>query len=192
MPILAMSSGTVTAVWGQAFLRLPNGQLRAVKVGDKVAGGQQIVTEDNGLVQIAPEHALAHVAAKPTDAVIADLNALEPLDPPGAGLQGGLGGALSAGLRVDRIAEGVTPLAFAFGTDRDLPLPSVAATAPQASALAAVAPTPEPANLPQVSVNDVRVNEGAGVATFTLTLSQASTQPVTVTFTNRSGTAVVG
>lgn len=192
MPILAMSSGTVTAVWGQAFLRLPNGQLRPVKVGDKVAGGQQIVTEDNGLVQIAPEHALAHDAAKPADAVIADLNALEPLDPPGAGLQGGLGGALSAGLRVDRIAEGVTPLAFSFGTDRELPLPGVAVTAPQASAPAAVVPTPEPANLPQVSVNDVRVNEGAGVATFTLTLSQASTQPVTVTCTTRSGTAVVG
>ena len=36
MPILAMSSGTVTAIWGAAFLRLPNGQLKPLKVGDKV------------------------------------------------------------------------------------------------------------------------------------------------------------
>ena len=50
MPILAMSSGTVSAVWGAAFLRLPNGELKPVQVGDKVLGGQQIITEDNGLV----------------------------------------------------------------------------------------------------------------------------------------------
>ncbi|MBT9609226.1 MAG: type I secretion C-terminal target domain-containing protein [Aquabacterium sp.] len=203
MPILAMSSGTVTAVWGQAFLRLPNGQLRAVKVGDKVVGGQQIITEDNGLVQIAPDtvRTLPAQAAKPlpADAVIADLNNTVPLDPPGGGLQGGLAGSLSSGLRVDRIAEGVTPLAFDFGTERVLPPPIFAVTAPQASTLAAAAapvtptPTPEPEpTQPQLSINDVRVNEGAGVATFTISLDQPATQPVTVTYTSRSGTAVVG
>ncbi|MFY9458985.1 MAG: Calx-beta domain-containing protein, partial [Aquabacterium commune] len=198
-----MSSGTVTAVWGQAFLRLPNGQLRAVKVGDKVVGGQQIITEDNGLVQIAPDavRTLPAQAAKPlpADAVIADLNNTVPLDPPGGGLQGGLAGSLSSGLRVDRIAEGVTPLAFDFGTERVLPPPIFAVTAPQASTLAAAAapvtptPTPEPEpTQPQLSINDVRVNEGAGVATFTISLDKASNQPVTVTYTSRSGTAVVG
>jgi len=199
MPILAMSSGTVTAVWGQAFLRLPNGQLRAVKVGDKVVGGQQIITEDNGLVQIAPDavRTLPAQAAKPlpADAVIADLNRNDPLDPPAAGLQGGPGGSLSSGLRVDRIAEGVTPLAFDFGTERVLPPPIFAVTGLQASALTAAAPpvtpTPEPTQ-PQLSINDVRVNEGAGVATFTISLDKPSTQPVTVTYTSRSGTAVVG
>jgi Calx-beta domain/RTX calcium-binding nonapeptide repeat (4 copies) len=199
MPILAMSSGTVTAVWGQAFLRLPNGQLRTVKVGDKVVGGQQIITEDNGLVQIAPDavRTLPAQAAKPlpADAVIADLNRNEPLDPPAAGLQGGPAGSLSSGLRVDRIAEGVTPLAFDFGTERVLPPPIFAVTGLQASTPAAAAtpvtPTPEPTQ-PQLSINDVRVNEGAGVATFTITLDKPSTQPVTVTYTSRSGTAVVG
>lgn len=199
MPILAMSSGTVTAVWGQAFLRLPNGQLRAVKVGDKVVGGQQIITEDNGLVQIAPDavRTLPPQAAKPlpADAVIADLNRNEPLDPPAAGLQGGPAGSLSSGLRVDRIAEGVTPLAFDFGTERVLPPPIFAVTGLQASTPAAAAtpvtPTPEPTQ-PQLSINNVSVNEGAGVATFTISLDKPSTQPVTVTYTTRSGTAVVG
>lgn len=197
MPILAMSSGTVTAVWGQAYLRLPNGQLRAVKVGDKVVGGQQIITEDNGLVQIAPDAVRKPV---PVDTVIADLNRNEPLEPPAAGLQGGPAGSLSSGLRVDRIAEGVTPLAFDFGTDRVLPPPIFAFTGLQAST-PAVAVTPIPTfppapvvepNQPQLSINDVRVNEGAGVATFTISLDKSSTQPVTVTYTSRSGTAVVG
>lgn len=196
MPILAMSSGTVTAVWGQAFLRLPNGQLRTVKVGDKVVGGQQIITEDNGLVQIAPDAVRKPV---PVDTVIADLNRNEPLEPPAAGLQGGPSGSLSQGLRVDRIAEGVTPLAFDFGTDRVLPPPIFAVTGLQASTPAAATPvapvTPPPPvdpTQPQLSINDVRVNEGAGVATFTISLDKLSAQPVTVTYTTRSGTAVVG
>jgi Calx-beta domain/von Willebrand factor type A domain/RTX calcium-binding nonapeptide repeat (4 copies) len=198
MPILAMSSGTVTAVWGQAFLRLPNGQLRAVKVGDKVVGGQQIVTEDDGLVQIAPDRVpvVAAPVAKPaTDAVIADLNRDEPLEPTAAGLQGGGGASLSQGLRVDRIAEGVTPLVFDFGTERVLPPPILAVTAPQASLPATVAPQPVPPVVPgqpQLSVNSVTVNEGAGVATFTVSLSQPSREPVTVTVSTRSGTAAVG
>ena len=200
MPILAMSSGTVTAVWGQAFLRLPNGQLRPVKVGDKVVGGQQIITEDNGLVQIAPDQVRKPL---PVEAVIADLNRNEPLEPPAAGLQGGPGGSLAAGLRVDRIAEGVTPLAFDFGTERELPPPIPVFTAPRASTagtpaalppevLPPVTPPPSEPVVPALSINSVSVNEGAGVATFTISLDKPTSVPVTVSYRNASGTALVG
>jgi len=105
MPILAMSSGTVTAIWGAAFIRLPNGQLKPLKVGDKVEGGQQVVTEDDGLVQISPDHAhTAAPATSETERVIADLSQPDPLQAPAAGLQGGLGASLSEGLRVARVS----------------------------------------------------------------------------------------
>ena len=183
MPILAMSSGTVTAIWGAAFVRLPNGQLKPLKVGDKVEGGQQVITEDDGLVQISPDAGATPVARAETDRVIADLAQPEPLEPPAAGLQGGLGASLSEGLRVARIAEAVTPLAFEYGTERILPPPIFAFTAddqgsPQPAAL-------PPLPLPSVSVDSVRVNEGAGFATFTITLSAPSTQDVTVSYATR-------
>lgn len=202
MPILAMSSGTVTAIWGAAFIRLPNGQLKPLKVGDKVQGGQQVVTEDDGLVQISPDRDATAVAlpAGETDRVIADLAQPDPLEAPAAGLQGGLGASLADGLRVERISEGVTPLSFSYGTERVLPPPIFAVTAPEsaiADAALPVNPTdselpPSPGSSPTVSIDDVRVNEGAGAATFTITLSEPSTQPVTVSYVTQAAPAASG
>ena len=207
MPILAMSSGTVTAIWGAAFLRLPNGQLKPLKVGDKVLGGQQVITEDDGLVQISPDRDATPVvrAATEADRVIADLSLPEPLEAPAAGLQGGLGASLSEGLRVDRVSEVVSPLAFTYGTERVLPPPIFAVTAPQQEAVAALVPTgivitdptdppvpPPPPDLPTLSIDDVRVNEGAGAAVFTITLSEPSTEPVTVSYLTQSAPAGAG
>ena len=187
MPILAMSSGTVTAIWGAAFLRLPNGQLKPLKVGDKVLGGQQVVTEEDGLVQISPDAAALPVALPvaraEADRAIADLSAPEPLEPPAAGLQGGPGASLSEGLRVDRVVEAVTPLSFEYGTQRVLPPPIFAFTGSGQDTTPAG--STEPTVLPSVSVDSVRVNEGAGVATFTISLSEPSSQDVTVTYATR-------
>ena len=195
MPILAMSSGTVTAIWGAAFLRLPNGQLKPLKVGDKVLGGQQIVTEDDGMVQISPDRGATPLARQAGEAerVIADLSQPDPLEAPAAGLQGGPGASLSDGLRVARISEDTTPLSFNYSTERGSPLP--------ASLLSAQAAEASPADLdggnpsavrPVLSIDDVQVNEGAGAAVFTLTLSQASIEPVTVSFTTRAAPADTG
>lgn len=195
MPILAMSSGTVTAVWGAAFLRLPNGELKPVKVGDKVLGGQQIVTEDDGLVQITPDRdavPFVRPVAAEADRVIADLNQPEPEEPPAAGLQGGGQGSLLEGLRVERVVEGVTPLSFSFGTERVLPPPIFAFTAPeeeaQAAALPPVPQPPEPpAVLPLVSVlGGPAVVEG-DAAEFTIELSAASSQLIQLQLTPRGG-----
>ncbi len=193
MPILAMSSGTVTAIWGAAFIRLPNGQLKPLKVGDKVQGGQQVITEDDGLVQISPDRDATAVTPQAGEAerVITDLSQPDPLEAPAAGLQGGPGASLSDGLRVERISEGVTPLSFTYGTERVLPPPIFAVTAPQSEAAGAQPPSP-PNTLPSVSIDDVRVNEGAGAATFTITLSEPSSQPVTISYVTQAAPASAG
>lgn len=201
MPILAMSSGTVTAVWGEAFLRLPNGQLQPVKVGDKVKGGQQIVTEDDGLVQITPDADATPVtpraAAVETERVIADLGRPEPQEPPAAGLLAGGQGSLTDALRVDRIAETVTPLAFAFGTERILPPPIFALTdegEPVASTAAALPPVdppsppppPPPAEPPTVTVLGGLTSVEGAPSVFTVTLSGPSAETVRLQLTPRS------
>ncbi len=192
MPILAMSSGTVTAIWGAAFIRMPDGQLKPLKVGDKVQGGQQVVTEDDGLVQISPDSSALPVSpsASETERAVADLSLPDPQEAPAAGLQGGAGASLSEGLRVDRISESVTPLSFSYGTQRDLPPPIVAVTNINED----TAGTPQIVQppLPTLSINDVRVNEGAGVATFTITLSAPSSQAVTVSYATQAAPASSG
>jgi hypothetical protein len=133
MPILAMSAGTVVAIRGAAFLRLPDGTLQPLAVGDKVKGGQHIVTDDASWVQISPDpDATPRVAAPaapvtPVDQAIAAIENDE--EAPAAGLTGGGGGGLQPGLRVDRVQEGVTPLAYDYNTARgpaDFPIGSTA------------------------------------------------------------------
>ncbi|MBO9645142.1 MAG: retention module-containing protein, partial [Pseudacidovorax sp.] len=48
----AAATGTITALTGKAFIRLPSGQLRALQVGDLVREGQQLVIEDGALVEM--------------------------------------------------------------------------------------------------------------------------------------------
>lgn len=98
MPILAMSAGVVTAVWGSAFVRTPDGKLTPIRVGDKMKGGEQIVTEADGIVQISPLDG-AVVTAKPAKPQAVDVDrALEALESPtdeeapAAGLTGGAEG----------------------------------------------------------------------------------------------------
>ena len=123
MPILAMSAGTVVAIRGTAFIRLPDGTLQPLHIGDKVKGGQHIVTDDNSWVQITPDaDAKPLVAApvepvNPVDQAIAALETDE--EAPAAGLTGGGNGGLLPGLRVDRVQEGVTPLNYQYDTARD-------------------------------------------------------------------------
>lgn len=133
MPILAMSAGTVVAIRGAAFLRLPDGTMQPLAVGDKVKGGQHIVTDDASWVQITPDpDATPRVAAPaapvtPVDQAIAAIENDE--EAPAAGLTDGGSGGLQPGLRVDRVQEGVTPLAYDYNTDRgpaDFPIGSTA------------------------------------------------------------------
>ena len=120
MPILAISSGTVTAVWGSAFIRKPNGVLKALNVGDKVGQGAQILTTMDGIVQISPNKGAPILVRVPADAdkAIAGIESRDADLVPGAGLSGGPDGGLQPGLRVDRVKESVGQLEFDFGTER--------------------------------------------------------------------------
>ena len=52
MPILTKSSsGTVTGLWGSAFIRLPSGKLKALAVGDQLKQGDQVVDVPYSAVQ---------------------------------------------------------------------------------------------------------------------------------------------
>lgn len=172
MPILAMSAGTVTGIWGNAYIRLPNGKLQPLKVGDKVKGGQHIVTEDNGIVQITPEKgppvAVASKPAEPVEQAIAAIEADDPLEAPAAGLQGGAGGGLLPGLRVDRVQEGVSPLSYQYGTERDPSGFPIGSTADQRELPANEPPSP-PTAPPQIDLdaND-SVAPGTGYAGLAL------------------------
>lgn len=201
MPILAMSAGTVTAVWGNAYIRLPGGGVKAVQVGDKVAGGERIFTDDNGLVEISPNKG-ASVLLKtvPPDDVDQTLSALDrpdPTDAPAAGLTGGAEGGLQPGLRVERVDEHVSPTTFDLrledpGAGADTSASSVDQRALPATFEAAVSPSGPAPELPGLRINTVEVNEAAGEAVFTVTLSQASTLPVTVHFATQDGSAHAG
>ena len=128
MPLLAKSqSGTVTGLWGEAWLQLPDGTLKPLKVGDHVEWGEQILTAQDGIVQITrPDGAVAQLreaVMAPTN-IDRDIAALEQGDEDAAtaaGLTGGGEGGLTPGLRVDRVSENVSPLAFAFDTARQGP-----------------------------------------------------------------------
>ncbi|HNK17597.1 MAG TPA: hypothetical protein PLG92_04415, partial [Piscinibacter sp.] len=54
MPLIAQSpEGKVISVWGTALIRGADGKLRLLKVGDIVRKGDQILTTQDGIVQIA-------------------------------------------------------------------------------------------------------------------------------------------
>lgn len=186
MPILAMSAGKVTAIWGSAYVRSPDGSMRALQVGDKVAGGERIITEDNGLVQISPIKGPAVLvkavpATAPVDKAIAGVDAQDPDQAPAAGLTGGADGGMQPGLRVDRVVETVGQLSFDFGSsDRAVAVPLATSNVKNGVLL-----EPEP----QVSINSVIVNEGAGSAVFTVTLDKPSANVVTVSFSTADGSA---
>ncbi|WP_298831212.1 Ig-like domain-containing protein [uncultured Piscinibacter sp.] len=115
MPVIARSpEGKVASLWGTALIRGADGKLRQLKVGDLVRQGDQLLTTQDGIVQIA--HGDAPVARTAdaqvpnddeVDRAISALNAGDRHAAPAAGLAGGEGGSLEAALRVDRISEGV-------------------------------------------------------------------------------------
>ncbi|WP_240668478.1 Ig-like domain-containing protein, partial [Piscinibacter defluvii] len=118
MPTIAQAAqGVVTALWGRALIRNADGTMRELKVGDRVQRGDQILTTQDGIVQIDPDDGSATAtAAKPKEApaqseleqVITGLNRGDAGTAPGAGLAGGGDGSLQEGLRVERIAENLT------------------------------------------------------------------------------------
>ncbi len=70
----ASATGTITALIGEAFIRLPSGQLRALKVGDVIQEGQRVVMTDGSILEMRTPTGDISVAG-PRD-VIADAEML--------------------------------------------------------------------------------------------------------------------
>ena len=111
MPTLAKTAiGTVTALWGVAMIKQPDGTLRPLKVGDAIRQGDVILTDQEGIVQINTLDGTTRVARAntPLDRVIEAVESGQ--EAPGAGVGGGDAGSMQEGFRVARISEPLSDL----------------------------------------------------------------------------------
>ncbi|MDZ7858593.1 Calx-beta domain-containing protein [Sphaerotilus sp.] len=165
-----LPEGMVVGIWGEAVVRLPDGTVRELKVGEMVRKGYVILTAQNGIVQLQVEG--DRLARVPSDRDLTEA--------PGAGLGGGEDGSLISGERATRVIEIVSPNGFDYSTVAADPY---VPPGPSANT-AAVAP-----GLPGLGVNTLTVDEGAGHAVFTVQLSRASDTPTTLNLALADGTA---
>jgi hypothetical protein len=168
VPIVAtVQLGKVTAVWGNARIRLADGSTRELKIGDLVNKGDLILTAQDSIVEIRNDRGQTWSTAAdgqlPTDlapgtaaAVPEDIDrviqALEEGDPDAATAAGGpaSGGEASPALRVGRIVEGVGSGSLTVESPaaaRDVP-PFFDAQIQDAGQRGAAAPAPAPAPAP--------------------------------------------
>jgi VCBS repeat-containing protein len=119
--IIQTFQGRVTGLWGTALMRGTDGLMHPLQLGDLVHRGDVILTSQDGIVRLTPDD--AEPAPRPAEApsrtdidrVITGLNEAEPAGATAAGaLVGDGAGTLVPGLRVDRIAETVTPASLAL------------------------------------------------------------------------------
>lgn len=182
MPIVAtVQLGKVTAVWGNARIRLADGSTRELKIGDLVNKGDLILTAQDSIVEIRNDRGQTWSTAAdgqlPTDlpagtaaAVPGDIDrviqALEEGDPDAATAAGGpaSGGEASPALRVGRIVEGVGSGSLTVESPaaaREQP-PFFDAQIQDAGQRGAAAPAPAPAPTPnQAPVPVITTASGA-------------------------------
>ena len=165
MPVVAtVAFGKVTAVWGTALLRLPDGSTRQLRIGDLVHKGDLILTAQNSIVEIKNDGATAIAAGEPAadpaaltagtatatqapsdiDRVIQALNDGDPDAATAAGLSSS-GGEYGPALRVGRISEGVGADGLVVQTAGAQRSPSLFDDSlPQGTSSASNAPAPQP------------------------------------------------
>jgi hypothetical protein len=142
---MAVVIATVVSISGNAFVRDIQGQTRALRPGEALHEGDTLLTDEGARVElldvggdlltfgggervlmsaelaepIRPDADAAQLAQGTVDQVVQALatggEIDELIEDPAAGLGGGGGGEGSNFVRLLRIAEGVTPLAFDFG-----------------------------------------------------------------------------
>lgn len=160
MPILSMSAGRVTAIWGSAFYRQQDGSLKAVHVGDDLIGGQQILTDQEGIVEIEPAALSPQIlkliqAANEVDHSLKAIDAHDSEAVPAAGLDASGSGSLLPGIRVERIAEALAPNEFGSALPQSAPfdriLPSAVMAVPVMESAQAEPPVPIGPSVPSVS-----------------------------------------
>ncbi|HYP31303.1 MAG TPA: Ig-like domain-containing protein, partial [Burkholderiaceae bacterium] len=104
--------GTVAGVWGEAHIRLQDGQVRPLQVGDVIRKGDVVLTSQDGIVQLqahAKTLLAGNGAGDDVERIITQVGRGDAEVVPAAG--GGADGSLSEGLRVGRDSESVTAAA---------------------------------------------------------------------------------
>lgn len=175
-------AGTVLGIWGEAVLRLPDGSVVPLKVGDVVRKGDVVLTTQDGIVQLEP----LRQAAGEIDRVIEQVAQGDPATAPAAGLQGGEGDSLLPGVRVERVAEGVSPAGLLTDGPQAPTATAVSDTpAPDDVVVADATPdTPDPADAqPDTFATDedtalVFDPRGNDSGTGTLTVTEIDGQPI--------------
>ncbi len=218
---------SVIAVEGQAFARNPAGELRPLKAGDVLLEGDTVVTSPGGRVQLAladgerlnllPNESFTftaetspHSRPAPDEAALAAddaeriIQALErgedidaQLEETAAGLEGGGNNQGNDFVRLLRIVEGVSPLAFEFGTGLapvEFPIPggddlnraTVASEPPARVTLSADASVVEGGSI----VYTASVDRAPAGSPLVLTLSNGATITIPVGATSGSSAPV--
>jgi VCBS repeat-containing protein len=190
-----VAKGTVVFVQGEAYLRDSSGKLSAIKPGDVVTEGQEIVTRNGAVVELQlpsgakisvgpnrelllndeffatatperSENAISSLGAD-ADKVIQALNAgkdpFEDLEDPAAGLTGGsLGDQTHDFVRLVRVLEEVTPVAYNYATTADgvefLPAAAITINTPPVASDDSVSGTEDQAMVMDVLANDSDAN----------------------------------
>jgi VCBS repeat-containing protein len=153
--------GIVVSIWGKAYVRGANGQWRMLKLGEVVQPADPLRTEQDSIVMMIDSggqlRQVQATEATETDLAIAALDSADPLAATAAGLAGGDGGDMQPGLRVDRVAEFVTPGSQPVSLD----------STPVGPGRATESDPPEltnPATVTASSSSIAAVEEGVGVA----------------------------
>ncbi|MBW8756573.1 MAG: cadherin-like domain-containing protein, partial [Burkholderiales bacterium] len=118
-------TGKVVGVWGDAHIRLHDGQVRPLHVGDVVRKGDVVLTSQDGIVQIEGAHAKTMLAAGGDDVerIISQVGNGDADVVPAAGPNaGGAGGSLGEGLRVGRDSESVTAAGLGVASPATAPI----------------------------------------------------------------------
>uniref|UniRef100_UPI0035AFED84 retention module-containing protein n=1 Tax=Zoogloea sp. TaxID=49181 RepID=UPI0035AFED84 len=206
------TQGTVAFVQGEAYMRDRQGKLIAIKPGDAVVEGQEIVTAAGAVVELQlpsgarlsigadrqvllndelfatatpdPSEYIVSSLGADADRVIQALNAgrdpFADLEEPAAGLTAGANGDQTHDfVRLVRILEDVTPLAFEYSSSTD-----GIDFRPVSGATALPTTTPLPANRPPVASDDTGASTLAGQAVRVNVLDNDSDpdgDPLTVT-----------
>src|SRR5471032_3106239 len=108
-------TGKVVGVWGDAHIRMLDGEVRPLHVGDVVKKGEVVLTAQDGIVQIeASHHAQLATADEGVERIISQVNRGDADVAPAAVPNSvGANGSLEEGLRVGRDAESTTPSSLA-------------------------------------------------------------------------------
>ncbi|MEK8048232.1 Ig-like domain-containing protein, partial [Ideonella margarita] len=166
-------TGKVVGVWGEALLRTADGEIRPLKVGDVVKKGDVVLTAQDGIIQIEGARD-TKAAPSEIDRVIEQVAQGAPEAVTAAGNTPG--DTLGEGLRVDRVAEAVTPAGFnlsggndqsairSFETAQEAPLTPDTATSDSVSAGEGSSVTFDPRANDSFSGGNVTVTSVAGQA----------------------------